>query len=93
MKPSFALTLIIGASLLLAQLQPVDAQEQEAGKEAQPRSALFEALEIRASEEAAWRTAGAGNGARSVEAWDRVLVTTVNFPFVTTQNFSLWACR
>ena len=22
-----------------------------------------------------------------------VLVTTVNFPFVTTQNFSLWACR
>ena len=71
MKPSFALTLIIGASLLLAQLQPVDAQEQEAGKEAQPRSALFEALEIRASEEAAWRTAGAGNGARSVEAWDR----------------------
>ena len=71
MKPSFALTLIIWASLLLAQLQPVDAQEQEAGKEAQPRSALFEALEIRASEEAAWRTAGAGNGARSVEAWDR----------------------
>ena len=24
---------------------------------------------------------------------ERVLVTTVNFPFVTTQNFSLWACR
>ena len=22
-----------------------------------------------------------------------VLVTTVNFSFVTTQNFSLWACR
>ena len=22
-----------------------------------------------------------------------LLVTTVNFPFVTTQNFSLWACR
>ena len=22
-----------------------------------------------------------------------VLVATVNFPFVTTQNFSLWACR
>ena len=23
----------------------------------------------------------------------RVLVATVNFPFVATQNFSLWACR
>ena len=23
----------------------------------------------------------------------KLLVTTVNFPFVTTQNFSLWACR
>ncbi len=22
-----------------------------------------------------------------------LLVATVNFPFVTTQNFSLWACR
>ena len=24
---------------------------------------------------------------------NHVLVATVNFPFVTTQNFSLWACR
>ena len=24
---------------------------------------------------------------------EQLLVTTVNFPFVTTQNFSLWACR
>ena len=24
---------------------------------------------------------------------NKMLVTTVNFPFVTTQNFSLWACR
>ena len=23
----------------------------------------------------------------------QLLVTTVNFPFVTTQKFSLWACR
>ena len=61
MKPSFALTLLIGASLLiLAQLQPVAAGQPEqakggAGKASQPRSPLFEALEIRASEEAAWR--------------------------------------
>ena len=30
---------------------------------------------------------------RIFEALSGVLVTTVNFPFVTTQNFSLWACR
>ena len=32
--------------------------------------------------------------AASVTAWlPLLLVATVNFPFVTTQNFSLWACR
>ena len=73
MKPIFALTLLIGTSLLLAQLQPVAAQEQEAGKETQPRSALFEALESRASKKAARQIAGAGEAAYRgpATAWDR----------------------
>ena len=78
MKPSFALTLIIWAYLAPVFLwphavntaagaepdtPPAAAQQQAAGKEAQPRSPLFEALEIRASEEATHRDPGT--------AWDR----------------------
>ena len=70
MKPLFALTLLIGTLLLLAGLRPTAAQELAAGNEAQPRSALFEALEIRASEDAARQIAGTGEAARSVDAWD-----------------------
>ena len=50
---------------------PAAAQQQAAGKEAQPPSSLFEALESRASEDAARRLAGVGEATRSVEAWDR----------------------
>ena len=71
MKQLFALTLLIGASLVMAELQPPAAQEQAAGTQIPPRSPLFEALESRASEDAARRKAGAGEDARSVEAWDR----------------------
>ncbi len=73
MKPLFALTLLIGTSLLLAGLRPAAAQELAAGKEGQPRSALFEALEIRASEDAARQIAGAGEAAHRDPgmAWDR----------------------
>ena len=78
MKPSFALTLIICAYLAPVlfwphavntavgaepDTPPAAARQQAAGKEAQPRSPLFEALEIRASEEAAHRDPGT--------AWDR----------------------
>ena len=73
MKPIFALTLLIGSSLLVAGLRPTAAQELAAGKEAQPRSALFEALESRASEEAARQIAGAAEAAHRGPgtAWDR----------------------
>ena len=73
MKPLFALTLLIGTSLLLAGLRPAAAQELAAGKEGQPRSALFEALEIRASEDAARQIAGAAEAAHRDPgmAWDR----------------------
>ena len=50
---------------------PAAAQEQAAGKEAQPRSPLFEALEIRASEEAARQIAGTGDVTNPDMAWDR----------------------
>ena len=83
MKPifgaRFALTLLIGASLA-AVLPPgaaaaeddthsAAAREQAGGTEV--RSPLFEALEVRAGEDAARRAAGAGEDGRSVEAWDR----------------------
>ena len=86
MKPSFAPTLIICAYLVPVFLwphavntaigaepdtPPAAAQQQAAGKEAQPPSPLFEALESRASEDAARRLAGVGDATRSVEAWDR----------------------
>ena len=71
MKPSFALTLLIGAFLLLAGLQPTAAQEQAGGTQRPPLSPLFVALEIRTSEDAARRVAVAGEDARFVEAWDR----------------------
>ena len=88
MKPSFALTLIICAYFAPAFLwphavntaigaepdtPPAAAQQQAAGKEAQPRSPLFEALEIRASEEAARQIAGTAEAAHRDPgtAWDR----------------------
>ena len=73
MKPLFALTLLIGTSLLLAGLRPAAAQELAARKEAQPRSPLFEALEIRASEEAVRKLAGTGEAAHRDPdmVWDR----------------------
>ena len=73
MKPLFALTLLIGTSLLLAGLRPAAAQELAAGNEAQPRSALFEALEVRATEESARQIAGTAEAAHrgSGMAWDR----------------------
>ena len=86
MKPSFALTLIICAYLAPVFLgphavntavgaepdtPPAATQKQAAGKEAQSPSPLFEALEIRASEDSARRLAGVGETTRSVEAWDR----------------------
>ena len=71
MKPLFALTLLIGTLLLLAGLRPTAAQELAAGKEAQPRSALFEALEVRATEESARQIAGTGDVTNPGMAWDR----------------------
>ena len=71
MKPLFALTLLIGTILLLAGLRPTAAQELAAGNEAQPRSALFEALEVRATEEAARQIAGTGDVTNPGMAWDR----------------------
>ena len=71
MKPSFALTLLIWTLLLLAGLRPTGAQELAAGKEAQPRSALFEALEVRASEDAARQIARTGDVTNPGMAWDR----------------------
>ena len=88
MKPSFALTLIICAYLAPVlfwpgavntavgaepDTPPAAAQRQAAGKEAQPRSPLFVALEIRASEDAARQIAGAGEAAHRDPglAWDR----------------------
>ena len=71
MKPLYALTLLIGISLLLAGLRPTAAQELVAGKEAQPRSALFEALEVRAIEELARQIAGIGDVTNPGMAWDR----------------------
>ena len=88
MKPSFALTLIICAYFAPAFLwphavntaigaepdtPPAAAQQQAAGKEAQPRSPLFEALEIRASEDAARQIAGTAKAAHRDPgtAWDR----------------------
>ena len=37
--------------------------------------------------------AGLGPFCFNLHAQGLMLVATVNFPFVTTQNFSLWACR
>ena len=72
MKPLFALTLLIGISfLLLAGLRPTATQELAAGNEAQPRSALFEALEVRATEESARQIAGTGDVTNPGMAWDR----------------------
>ena len=88
MKPSFAPTLIICAYLAPVFLwphavntaigaepdtAPAAAQQQVAGKASQPRSPLFEALEIRASEEAARQIAGTAGAAHrySATAWDR----------------------
>ena len=71
MKPLFALTLLIGTLLLLAGLRPTAAQELAAGKEAQPRSALFEALKVRATEESARQIAGTGDVTNPGMAWDR----------------------
>ena len=88
MKPSFALTLVICAYLAPVlfwphavntatvaepDTLPAVAQQQAAGKEVQPRSPLFEALEIRASEEAAWQRTGIAEAAHRDPnmAWDR----------------------
>ena len=71
MKPLFALTLLIGTILLLAGLWPTAAQELAAGNEAQPRSALFEALEVRATEESARQIAGTGDVTNPGMAWVR----------------------
>ena len=86
MKQSFALALIICAYLALVFLwpgavntaagaapdkPPAVAQEQAAGKTSQPRSPLFEALEIRASEEASRQIAGTGDVTNPDMAWDR----------------------
>ena len=88
MKQSFALALIICAYLAPVFLwpdavntaagaepdtPPAAAQQQAAGKQAQPRSPLFEALEIRASEDAARQIAGTGEAAHRGPgtAWDR----------------------
>ena len=88
MKPSFALTLLICAYLapvlfwphavntaVGAELDtpPAAAQKQAAEKASQPRSPLFEALEIRASEEAVRKLAGTGEAAHRDPdmAWDR----------------------
>ena len=83
MKPLFALTLLICAYLapvLLCRqhgrrggtrychLLPA---QLAAGKEAQPRSALFEALEVRATEESARQIAGTGDVTNPGMAWDR----------------------
>ena len=52
---------------------PAAAQQQAAGKQAQPRSPLFEALDIRASEEAVRKLAGTGEAAHRDPdmVWDR----------------------
>ena len=88
MNPSFALALIICAYLAPflfwphavntavgaePDTPPAAAQQQAAGKEAQPRSPLFEALEIRASEDAARQIAGTGEAAHRDPdmVWDR----------------------
>ena len=86
MKPSFVLTLIICAYLAPVFLwphaantavgaepdtPPAAAQKQAAGKASQPRSPLFEALEIRASEEASRQVAGTGGVTNPDMAWDR----------------------
>ena len=88
MKPSFALALIICAYLATVlfwphavntavgaapDTPPAATQKQAAGKASQPRSPLFEALEIRAREEAARQIAGTGKAAHRDPgtAWDR----------------------
>ena len=88
MKPSFALTLLICAYLAPVlfwphavntavgaepDTPPAAAQKQAAEKASQPRSPLFEALEIRASEEAVRKLAGPGEAAHRDPdmAWDR----------------------
>ena len=87
-KPIFALTLIVCAYLAPVlfwphavntaagaepDTPPAAAHKQAAGKASQPRSALFEALEIRASEDAARQIAGAAEAAHRDPgmAWDR----------------------
>ena len=88
MKPSFALTLIICGYLAPVFLwphavntaigaepdtPPAAAQQQTTETEAQPRSPLFEALEIRSREDAARQIAGTGEAAHpdSGTAWDK----------------------
>ena len=88
MKPSFALALIMCAYLAQVlfwphavntavgaepDTPPAAAQKQAAEKASQPRSPLFEALEIRASEEAVRKLAGTGEAAHRDPdmAWDR----------------------
>ena len=88
MKPSFALPLVIWAYLAPVfpwphavntaagaepDARPANAQQQAAGKEAQPRSPLFEALKIRAREDAARQGTGTAEAARGNPdtAWDR----------------------
>ena len=88
MKPSFASPLIIWAYLAPLffwphavntaeaaepDARPAIAQQQAAGREAQRRSPLFEALKIRAGEDAARQGTGSGEAANrgSDTAWDR----------------------
>ena len=86
MNPSFALALIICAYLApvlfwpqavntavgaAPDTPPAAAQQQAAGKASQPRSPLFEALEIRASEDASRQIAGTGGVTNPDMAWDR----------------------
>ena len=78
MKPLFALTLLIGTSLVpvlhsAGIIHRAGAQEQVAEMQTWPRSRLFEALENRASEEAARQLAGTAEVAHHHPgmAWDR----------------------
>ena len=88
MKPSFAAALIVWAYLVPAfpwphavntaagaepDARPAVPQQQAAGREAQPRSPLFEALKIRASEDAARTRTGTAEAAHRGPkmAWDR----------------------
>ena len=78
MKPLFTITLLIGASLVpvlhsAGIIHRAGAQEQVAEMQTGPRSRLFEALEIRASEDAARQRTGTAEAAHRDpgSAWDR----------------------